>query len=778
MTQIVFGNFVFSDASREIISATGALSQSLIGDKLAADEFNFVVSYDPAALGYYIQDSTEGSGFFYTADDEVYCVKGSQQDIDDNLAPFMADFVKDTPVDIYNDGTKLGRFYVQKVYPLRINQDGSVWLQFNALSLIGLTVHMTHAGGMYTNAKAGDVIAEILSATYNASQSTATVLWYDLTTELHYTIDAAVANTRVDGHLPMTGRGRSARDNLRDVLLVTGASVLKDTEGSVRFTFNQPSEPINIATTDIYRGDAYADDDSADVTVVKVIQNSYTEFEGTEVVEFETAEVVDHQKILFDEPVFRVWSSQAAGEDTLTIHEWGVNYAIVSGTGTLYGMPYLNTQIEYSEQIREGVEASRTAECGLISLLNYKNVLDRMVNWYSNRQTVSSGIVMDGSASTGSLVSFLDPLNREKTGYIEKLTYYLSGIIKADTQIVTDWHPTGTGNNFTTSQTLTGSGTWSKAAAAALVGHDINLVRFDIVGGGDGGQPGENGTPGAGMDQSAFDPQYVSGKGIGGDGGEGGLPGRVYSITLEGDDIPDFITFSCGDGGQPGSNGTDSSITVSGTTYSSSSGVRPAAGYMDLFTGIVRALKGPAGIKGGDGGDDISGEGESVTYKGRTWTAGQYPGTDSVSRYEYTKNSSGQLVNTGRLIHVYSFGTVSGGAAFGRNSPTGVAGSLGTIYRNGSAIVGVASAISKPGIAGANALPIDDYTPELGSGGAGGNGGGGGGSSLMGQGSGGWRWANNQWEAVPANNGAGARGPGGTGSEGTAGGAGFVNVYI
>lgn len=777
MTQIVFNNFIFSDANKDIISATGALSQSLIGDKLAADEFNFVVSYDPGALGYYIQDSTEGDGFFYTANDEVYCVRTTNAaDIDENMAPFTSDFVKDTPVDIYNDGIKIGRFYVQKVYPIRINQDGSVLLQFNALSLIGLTVHMTHTGGMYTNAKTKDVIAEILSATYNASQSTNTLLWYDLSSDLHYTIDAAVANTRIDGHLPITGRSRSARDNLRDVLLVTGASVLKDTEGSVRFSFNQPTEPAAIASTDIYKGDAYTDDDSSDVTIVKVIQNSFTEYEDTEVVEFETTEVVDRQKIIFDEPVFRVWSSQTAGEDTLTIHEWGVNYAIVSGTGTLYGMPYLNTQVEYSEQIRQGVEASRTANCGLISLLNYKNVLDRMANWYRNRKTISSGIVMDGTASTGSLVSFVDPLGREKTGYIEKLTFYLSGIIKGDTQIVTDWRPTGTGNNFSVSQTLTGSGTWRKADAEALVGHPINLVRFDIVGGGDGGAPGENGTAG-----------QVNRGGTGGAPGSGGLPGRVYSITLEGNNIPATITFNCGSGGTPGNAGSASTITASGTTYSSANGIRPAAGYMDLFTGIVRALPGPDGIKGGDGGsyNGINStpeelQGESVTYKTRTWAAGNFGMGEYDYRYTPIMRGNSWTIDRNSKTLVNAAAGSSGGAAFGRSSGNATGGTLGLDYTLNGIPTGYRATISSISTNGANALPIDDYTPELGSGGAGGNGGGGGGSRNPGSGAGGYYIdSNNQRQPVPnPSDGPGVAGAGGTGSAGTAGGNGFINVYI
>lgn len=745
MTNLVYKNYTFGDSAGNLVSATALLSQSLISDKLSADEFTAVVTWP---------------------------------DLNTLPAEFDGDnnaFVKDTPIDIYNNGQKIGRFYVQSIYPIKVTAGGVVFLQINALSLIGLTVYMSHVGGMYTNAKAGDVIAEILGATYNSGSSTATLLWYDITNTLHYTIDATVANTRIDGHLPMTDGSRSARDNLREVLFVTGASVLKDAEGSVRFTFNQPDTPIAIATPTIYQGDRYVNDDAAGVTAVKVIQNQYFAWNDVEpVVEFETTEVVDHKRVIFDEPVFSVYSSQVGGVDTLTIHEYGVNYAVVSGTGTLYGKPYTNTQVEYSEQIRTGVETSRTAQSGLISLLNYKNVLDRMAAWYRDRKTVANSFVLDGTGiKPGSLVSFLDPLNRSKQGFVQDLTMKFSGIVKGDANIVTGWLPTNVGNNFTMSQQKTGSGTWSKADAEAAVGHPITLLRIDLIAGGDGGQAGEDGTAG-----NKGGPGVQGGKG--GAPGTGGLPGRVYSITLEGDQIPATINYYCGTGGQPGQNGTNTTVVINGTSYHSSAGTRPIAGYMNILTGQIYAEQGPDGIPGGDGGSDgETGEGESVTYKGRTWNAGTYGGTDQVTRWEL-RQSGGYYYADQIYGYARAFGGLTGGAAFGASSANGQAGALGTKYyfTGSSKVIGVASAVSQGGTDGADALPIDDYTPTLGSGGAGGNGGGGGGASMIGENSGGYRFVNNQPQTVPANNNAGDPGDGGAGSLGTAGGNGFVNFYF
>ena len=776
MLRIVYRNYEFLDANREIISVQGSLNQSLIMDALSADECTLTISYDPAALGYYVEDATEGSGFLHTVNGEIVMTKTTDAEvIEENMAPFEADFANAEPVDIYDDNVFFKRFYVTQALPVRLNRDGSIVIQLKAVSFIGLTVYMSHNGGIYTNSTVGAVIAEILKATKNNTQSTTTVYWYDMANGLHYTMDASVAKVRADGYLPITDRYRTARDNIRDVCFGYGVSVLQQPDGSAHFTYNQPSSVINIPDEEIYSGDAYSRHEA--VTEVKVIANTYRQYSGEDpVVLWESTNVVSSIRVLFDEPCWGLYSSQVGGADTITIEESGVNYAVISGTGTLYGIPYLHTQEEFSRTIGSGVENVKTGDCGMVGLLNYGNVLDRMANYYANAREVSASFVVKNGASTGSLVSFNDPLGRAKTGIIGALDFVMSGIVKGDSKITTNWTPTDVGNNFSLSQILTGSGTWSKAAAEAAVGHTINLVRFDIVSGGDGGTAGENGKAG------------TSGSGgAGGAGGAGGQSGKIFTVTLEGDQIPATITFACGEGGEPGAAGQSSTLTVNGATYSSEAGVRTQAGYMDLLTGEGRALPGPDGIAGGAGGsfDGNSLEelqGESVTYKGRTWTGGTPGNYQREIRYVPYKNSRGNWTVDSRSQRVSVVGAPSstGGAAFGANSQSGSNGSLSGFYYMGSSTIGVNSAYSGSSSAGANAVPIDDYVPAYGSGGAGGNGGGGGGSRNASRGAGGYRYLSIDEEmiALEGYNDSGTAGAGGTGSEGTAGGAGFITVYV
>ena len=85
---------------------------------------------------------------------------------------------------------------------------------------------------------------------------------------------------------------------------------------------------------EIYSGDAYSRHEA--VTEVKVIANTYRQYSGEDpVVLWESTNVVSSIRVLFDEPCWGLYSSQVGGSDTITIEESGVNYAVISGTGTL-----------------------------------------------------------------------------------------------------------------------------------------------------------------------------------------------------------------------------------------------------------------------------------------------------------------------------------------------------------------------------------------------------------------------------------------------------------
>jgi len=780
---LVFGNYIFTDESNEIISGSGANHQAMIADTLSADELSFIVSYNPSKLGFYLPNPSADAGFLYTGDGKIFCVTAGSSGIASNIQPFE-EFTYATPIQLYQNGTLKYTYYLTNIAPQSVQQDGTIWLKFECVSFIGLTVNMQHDGGLYVNGNAGNIIAEILGATKNNQKSTSTLYWYDMANSIHYTMDKLVANTRVDGHLPCTNQDNnlSARDNLRDVLFACGISILKNSDGSLYFTFNQPSLPIDIPSSKIYMGDAFATTER--VTKVSVIEHAYYQIASTaEVVLYDTgSDIVSNAKVVFNQPCFSLRG------DGVTISSSNCNTATISGIGVLYGKPYTHTQQQYTQATGlTGTEKLLTADNGLITLLNYENVLKRIKNYYSTAREVNNAFVLENGIGTGSLVRFADPLNREKTGMVSELKFTLSGIIKADSTIVTNWAPTEAGNNFEHCAELTGSGTWSKAAAEAQIGKSINAIRVVLISGGNGGSAGSNGSNGSG----------TSG-GAGGIGGASGAVGKVKSINWgSGDTIPSTISYSCGAGGASGSSGGATTAIASGRIYSTNDAdaTRPVAGYMNIINQNIYCLPGVSGINGGNGGNGATAmknsssstipsncygvKGDNVTYDSSTWTGGTRGSVNTEPYYSTISGTYPDYTFSNRYTCAGGSGG-GGGAAYGTNGGSAGSGSASNKGRWNGYDYGIQKITSGKGGAGANALSPTG-NPGYGNGGNGGHGGGGGGgrgtaSAITTQSiyiSG----TTSYITTITASVSQGSVGSGGSGSAGSAGGAGLCIIF-
>jgi hypothetical protein len=110
--------------------------------------------------------------------------------------------------------------------------------------------------------------------------------------------------------------------------------------------------------------------------------------------------------------------------------------------------------------------------------------------------------------------------------------------------------------------------------------------------------------------------------GSGGSGGSGGTGGKIYQVELTGLTPSSSASTTIGSGGSggsanggSGSSGGNTSITIAGTTYSSSSGSVSATGFTDELNSITYGLSGDTGTAGGDGGSTTtsnSGAGNAV----------------------------------------------------------------------------------------------------------------------------------------------------------------------
>lgn len=599
-----------------------------------------------------------------TADGKIFCCASGLPDL--TTIPYG------TPVEYYRNNALIARLYKSE-----ISRVGLSTYRLSAVSAIGLLDKLPHSGGLYTGHTAGVVLADIIGGTFA------------------YTIAPEVANIKVFGWLPMATR----RDNLRQLLFAVGASVRKSADGAIKFVFLSASTPTEIDGEEIYTGGSVNYNTPA--TGVDVTEHGYYAF-ATDAVDtlFDNTDgtAADHQKVSFDGPHHDL---VATG---ITIHESGVNYAIVSGTGTLTGKAYTHLTKIVSRRIETtAAENIVTVEnATLVSALNSGTTADRVLSYYSGAKTVSADIVA-GSVNPGDAVTLEDAFGDATDGIMQSMNITISNTLKANTTIITGYTPIYHGNDYNNRVLLTGEGTWA-------VPDGVTKAKVVLIGSGSGGTRGYNGNDGGSVSRRIYGGGTATAEpgdsGNGGAGGSAGLGGKILEvdITLAPGAQIAYQAHPGGTAGQePGQAGTVGQDTVFGT-YTSASGEHIDTGYIDRMTGDILGAKGTDGTNGGDGG--AGGKGGS-------------DGDDGSS----VKNWKGGLKIAGKTIQLYPSGSASvgggggGGAAYGNGGENA---SSGTAHVFASAYGGN----------GANAAPYpENGAVNYGTGGAGGNGGGGGGGS-------------------------------------------------
>ena len=491
-----------------------------------------------------------------------------------------------------------------------------------------------------------------------------------------YTVDPDVAAIPVYGWLPVA----SVRDNLQQVLFSVGASLVKDSVGNPHIKFLQNLSPIPVDDSRIFIGGKL--NYKTPATEVIVTEHSFykSNLDVRESLFDNTGgqSGTDEQLVTFDSPHYDLeWNGSSV--------DGGDNYYYASGSGVLTGKPYTHTTRMISVPTgRNGWQKeSKVEKATLVSLVNSANVAQRVADYQATAEEVSCGVVMnDDNIKCGSLISFNDPYGEATQGLISKMNVTMSGKSKADCTIVKGYTPSHFGNNFTSYQLLTLSGTYTASKTGT--------IRVVLGQGGQGGSGGSMGTVGD-----------TNTAGVGGAFGQGGSAGKVYIIDLS-VTAGQTYSYTIGTKGSSG-NGQTTSDTPATTGsngghstfggYTSNSGSIPTNGYVNILSGEIYSLNGAAGINGGNGGD-WGEDGEYVEIWGGGFGAPNYGSVRS--------------------------GIGGGGAAFGNDGGDAIPHTQG-----GSGTSGLGYAGN-----GANA-----YTRSLaisfGSGGTGGNGGGGSGRAPL-----------------------------------------------
>lgn len=690
-------------ADQDIEEATGYRKSTVVGDELPYDTFEAEV-WDYAYALLMLADSGPKLAMM-NADGRFMLARLSSKR--------MESYTYGAPVTWTHRGKLVLRQYLES-----IRRTGEYKYLLSCVSGIGLLAKSRHYGGLYENALFSDVLAEIVGGAF------------------HYTVDTQIASIKIYGALPVDNR----RNNLKKLLVATGAVLQTNPDGSVRFTGPDTTSPVEIKDGDIFMGGSV--DIPTPYQAVKITEHAFAktpndilttlldgEAVGMNIITPAGASVTG-ALVTFSDPMHDLAVTGT------TILESGVNYAVLapSMACTLTGYKYSHTtRIVTAGSLTASEQATKRLDDNtLISLFNVDTVAQRWLDYYSAQKAVTMSVVWKGEQPAGAAV-FADPYDERAVGLIESQDVRLSAKLAADTMVQVGKIPSISGNTYEHVLVVTQAGQVTIPAEAK------GKAQLVLISGGHGGSSGYAGAVGSGQTKSAQDgsnPVYrrkwfvPPGPAAGGSAGDPGGGARILRVTLN--DVvggQTVLNVNIGTGGlgglftdgenAPGQSGGDTTVG----DYTTAGAQETDTGYYDPINGVLYGAPGGEGIPGGAGGGyDESSEGniipaESVTGFGQTFSGG-----NSVGMSQSIEKTSGRHDNGYGYKEATAWGGYGGGAAYGAagesGTLTGAAVSAGSDY---------ASAKGAPGGHGATALPPPvPSTP--GTGGFGGNGGGGAGA--------------------------------------------------
>ena len=488
-------------------------------------------------------------------------------------------FAKNDKVEYFRDGRRVGVYYLQTV-----ERVGSDAYTLSALSALGRLITMRHVGGIYTGQTVAEVVPQICGP-------------------VEVMIESVYASRKLYGYLPYsnpdtrTGNGRSARDNLSQVLFAIGASLGVDENGVMRVEKLWDGVSATI-TADQINEDSCSTVYETPVSAVEITEHQWVK-SGAAVSLFDgTAE--EGTLVTFSDPAYDLVGSG------VTVRESGANYAILSaGTGTLTGKGYNHLTRIVRRTVTDGVEENvvTVSDATLVSLTNSVDVAKRMADYYRHRETIRVD-VEPGTERAGRVVQIFHPWDKEMVqACVESRETVISGILNSQTSALVGFTPAQPeqAEYFSERVLLTGSGTWTPPEGA-------EAVTAVLIGDGQDGTAGQNGEGVALTGQTI--PNTCSGSfpsasaGKGGKAGSPGSGGKIFQITM---DITPGMSFSYAT--------SQNGEAVFGS-HSSAEGSASPNGYYDDVTGKTYARQGAVGYDGGDGGAPGK-SGRSVAgYKG------------------------------------------------------------------------------------------------------------------------------------------------------------------
>jgi hypothetical protein len=416
--------------------------------------------------------------------------------------PTILSFQRNTPIKYYNGGALIGIFYVQS-----IKRASATSYKIKADSAISLLNDRQHYGGIY----AGDTLQAILS---------------DVISDVPYVIKSNLQGVKLYGWLPIA----TQKDNLAQVLFAVGATIKSDLDGILHIEGLWDGVSGSSSKDEMYEGPNV--DYASLVTGVSVTEHQY--FTGGESVTLFEGTTTAGDIITFSDPMYNL---EATG---FTILESNANYAKVSaGSGTLTGNKYIHNTREVTASVSSSSSQNvkTVKDATLVSLVNSRAVAERLANYYKCIQEINADVVYGGE-KPGDILSTWHPYDKKNVpSCVKSVDITVSNTLKATETSLVGYIPQQIEQTEILENRiiLTGSG-------SLIVPDGVNSLRVVVIGSGNGGQAGSDGTNGARtylvltsaeVNAGGSWSEAAGAPGIGGSGGQGGKGGRILQAVLE-----------------------------------------------------------------------------------------------------------------------------------------------------------------------------------------------------------------------------------------------------
>ena len=316
----------------------------------------------------------------------------------------LHNFIYGSQVTFYKDDALYGKYYLVSVERQTKNE-----YILNVQSSIGLLDDTMHYGGIYSGEYASAIIQDIIGG------------------KIAYTEHNIFSKIKVYGWLPVATR----RENLKQLLFAVGGCVKKK-NGDVYFTTLTVDVPKAIPENKVFDTGKITYDSPA--SRIEVVEHQFSKVDSIPSEEVYSGEIVgssfvtpkgysvsDAALVTWDKPYHSLTFSNC----TLLNNEMGVNYAVVSSSGsaTISGKPYIHSKMIVSrdkENYNGKEKVAKVENATLVTLANSNSVAEKVMAYYNSPCTLSGAIVMDGEKPLDN-ITMPNQFEEENTGMIKSI---------------------------------------------------------------------------------------------------------------------------------------------------------------------------------------------------------------------------------------------------------------------------------------------------------------------------------------------------------------------